>query len=95
MCECIEQVEKNILQKLKDNHPERSYNDALNAFEGTGIQNKASGLTNFGKVFIYHEFKVDYTFTKTNGEQSKMKRQTTSLFPVYCCFCGRKLEKSE
>jgi len=94
MCNCIEIQEKRILDHLSESYPDREYDKQLNSWKGTGFKNKAITFGGHGGIFLYQEFSVNYTFTKTNGERSKEKKQTISLNPSFCIFCGQKLTQN-
>ncbi|MDF2851669.1 MAG: hypothetical protein K0S31_2354 [Sphingobacterium multivorum] len=94
MCTCIDDQEKRILEHLCEQFPEREYDKQLNSWQGTGFKNKAIVIGDKKGIFLYQEFCVNYTFTKTNGEKSKEKKQTINLNPSYCIFCGEKFDQN-
>lgn len=94
MCNCIEIQEKKIADHLSEKFPDREYDKELNSWEGTGFKNKAIIYGSKGGIFLYQEFAIEYTFTKTNGEKSKPKKHTVNFNPSFCIFCGEKLDKN-
>lgn len=91
MCNCIKIQEKNIIDHLKQKYPTRLYDEDLDGWDGTGFQNKAISLGEGGGTFLYQEFAIKHTFKKVNGEQSSPKKQTISINPAFCMFCGVKI----
>ena len=94
-CNCIEQSEKNIIEHLKKQNPDKTYDEDLNRFDDTGFRNTAFSFGGNGGIKFYHEFAIKSTFTKKNGEQSNPKREVINIYPTYCSFCGIKLESDE
>lgn len=92
MCNCIKEIEKKIIENLKETNPTKTYNEELNRFEGTGFQNIALGMGANGGYKLYHEFKIESSFTKVNGDQSNPKKEAISIYPSFCAFCGVKLD---
>lgn len=92
MCNCIEEKEQRLLELLKEKHPDKNIDDSLNGWCGTGFQNQSIMLDQPGSV-LYHEFVLEYTFTKKNGKQSGIRKLKTNIIPTYCCFCGEKIKK--
>lgn len=88
MCNCIKEKELFLHEEIAKKHPNKNFTK-----DGwkDGFQNK-SFLINHNEIMIYNEFKMEYTFTKRNGEESVPKNLTAQILPSYCCFCGEKLE---
>lgn len=91
MCNCIEIQEKKILDHLKQKYPTRQYDEDLSGWDSTGFRNQAIRIGDGGGTHLYQEFTVKFTFTKVNGEQSSPKKQTVSISPAFCMFCGDKI----
>lgn len=90
-CNCIKEVEQKTLKHLIEKNPDKTYNEDLNGFEGTGFDNVAISFGENGGYNFYHKFVVESSLKKVNGEMSKPKKETVNLYPTYCCFCGIKL----
>lgn len=90
-CGCIEKVEKDLIEKFTQEHPNRDYEET-SSFGGTGFQSLSYNFE-IGTTF-HHEFKLAYTYLKTNGQRSTRKEyRTVNMFPTYCSFCGVKLNE--
>lgn len=92
MCNCIDETSKKIIEKLKSDNPEKTYNESLNGFMGTGFANQCVSFSENGGNKLYNEFRIESTFIKTNGDTSKPKKETISIYPSFCCFCGVKFD---
>lgn len=91
-CNCIETLNNKVLQARRKDFPDREYKD-ITMYGDFGFKNIALGLGGGGELKPYFEFKLGYTFIKTNGQISFPKTETVSIYPTYCPFCGRKYEK--
>jgi len=94
-CNCIKETEQKTLDFLKTKHKDKTYNEDLNGFQGTGFQNVAILFGENSGYSFYHPFTVETTFTKVNGEMSKPKKETVNIYPTYCCLCGIKLNDND
>lgn len=91
MCNCIKEVEKKVLDSLKEKNPDNTYTE-VETFNGLGFQRKSWAFEK-NQMLLTHEMKFASTFIKVNGEQSKPRKETISITQTYCCFCGEKLIK--
>lgn len=89
-CGCIDKVEQNTLNFLKEKHKDRTYED-VSGWGSTGLKNVGFSLCENGGRMVYFEYKSQYTFIKVNGQTSSLKTENISLYPTYCPFCGVKL----
>lgn len=84
MCNCINEVEKKILEEINKNSEGRNeFNVTDGEFEHLSIYPKV-------KLFIKYLFK--YSYTKKNGERSKPINHSINIFFSFCPFCGEKIE---
>lgn len=90
-CNCIKEVEQKTIAHLKERYPDKTYNEELNGFEGTGLLNQALSMGENGGYKLYHQFAIEVTFTKVNGTQSKPKKETVNIYQTFCPFCGIRL----
>lgn len=90
MCNCIKETEQKIIGNLKERFPEKTFNEELNRFQGTGMQNVALSFGENGGHKTYSEFKIESSFEKVNGTQSRPKKETVNIYHSYCPFCGIK-----
>jgi hypothetical protein len=88
-CNCVKEVEQKSLNQLKERHPNNTYDEKLNGFDGTGLRCVAINLGS-GSSVGYNEFKAHYTFQKTNGETSIVKTGVLDVYHIFCPFCGKK-----
>lgn len=92
MCNCINSVEKKVLEEKKNKHPDRDY-PPIKPYSGQGFKNKTTPFTEEGlsKEIIMLPMEFKYTFTKVNGEQSKERKEAIYMAMTFCPFCGEKL----
>lgn len=94
-CNCIEESTEKTLAHLKEQYPDRTYDESDTGIWGSlGYSNVGFSLGAAGR-FFYFPFKTRYTFTKTNGEMSKPKTETVNMQGVYCPFCGCKFKEDQ
>lgn len=87
-CNCIEEAEQNALKHLKESYPDKNFSEELNRFNGTGMQNTLLSFGEDGGYRTYNEFKVESSFTKVNGTQSRPKKESVNIIHSFCPFCG-------
>lgn len=90
MCNCVTEVESKMLAFQQEQHPDRKYDGDISPYVGTGI--KHGKVLIASQIVLAHKMYLKYSFTKKNGEQSKIKTHTFWMHPNYCCFCGEKID---
>lgn len=88
-CNCIKEVETKLLEKFKENYKGDTCNNVSANFE-----NQVLSLDT-GNWALVNPFKVEYTFTKKNGDESRTQYWKVNMGMLYCPFCGQKIEKEE
>lgn len=84
-CNCLEKT----LEKTIEFKKEQEYN-VLDA----DWLNKGWNFSGIGNpINLYNEIKISYDFIKVNGERSKPKSETISIYGEYCTFCGKKFKE--
>lgn len=81
-------MQEDVLAKLKETHPERTYEEV--GLWSTGLEHRTFGGG------VYFPYKANFTFVKKNGHTSIQKSHTVNVYPSFCPFCGKSLnEESE
>lgn len=88
-CNCIKEFEEILLNKFKENYKGDTCNDVSANFE-----NQVLSLDN-GNWVLVNPFKVEYTFTKKNGEESRTQYWKVSIGMSFCPFCGVKYKEDK
>ena len=91
-CTCIPNVNVNTLNKLKELHPDRTYEPASLYGSENGLQNVAFSFGDNSGPRVYFNYKSRFTFTKTNGQTSAPKTENINIYATFCPFCGAKIE---
>lgn len=87
-CNCISNSEEKILSHLREKHPTWEIKDAR-------YQTQALMGPDYDTYSLYFEFVYEFSFHKVNGDMSKPKRQTVSVTPAFCPFCGKSMSEKE
>ena len=83
-CNCLSQVKKKILEKVKADSKAEGYRIVESGFERESW---------FPVTRLYSAFLIKSTFTKKDGTESKPKNEHVSVFYTFCPFCGKAFPK--
>lgn len=87
-CNCIDEVEKNTIAHLREQYPDRTFEDA-SGFGDLGLANVGFSLGESSGRYVYHPYKMRYTFIKKNGDISAPKSECFNITAPFCPFCGK------
>lgn len=91
MCKCLEESENNAIDYISEKLQKR-FKDVEIDKEESGYTNKVLSFST-GSWQLMMPFEVRYTFEKKDGSRSSGKVEKTSIFPTFCPFCGKKIER--
>ncbi len=84
MCNCISEIEKKALYKLKEDKAQFG-NVTEAAFKHKAFSFKS------GNDVIYNDIEYIMTNKKKDGSTGATKKYTISMYHSYCPFCGEEL----
>lgn len=83
-CTCLETSLSTVKQEIQDQNKEWSIADIDWTKKGWNFSGKGNPIN------LYNEIRIEYTFTKVNGQTSTPKSTSISMYGEYCTFCGKK-----
>jgi len=82
-CDCLKKVSELAVKHVTDT-------STLKSFKVKDFRWKNSSI--YPKQRIYSVIELNYTFERVDGNESKTKNDSISIFYTYCPFCGLKYE---
>jgi hypothetical protein len=83
-CNCLEKTLQKTLELKKEQNPTWEIGEY-------DWKNKSWNFSNKGNpTNLYNEIKIEYSFPKVNGDMSKPKTETVTIYGSFCTFCGKK-----
>jgi hypothetical protein len=83
-CDCIKKSEKQILEKLRENNPERKYS--------SGIYTNGGYIFDLKQTILNNVFEAEYTI---EGKSGKSKVEKLNILMDYCPMCGKKYKEEK
>lgn len=88
-CTCLDDVLKKHVEYQTEKHKDWDITDADWLNKGWNLSGRGNPIN------IGYQIKVEYTFTKVNGQTSQPKSETSSIYGTHCTFCGKKFIDDE